>query len=67
MKPNDITTDGLPCYVLSVNGLSGCMAQGNTLGEATRELKEVIDEWVLILIEQGEVDPKDIVKVEINQ
>ncbi len=49
-KPNDITTDGQPCYFLSVNGLEGCMAQGATLGGAIKNLKSELervcnDQW----------------------
>lgn len=66
-KPNDTTTDGQPCYFLSVNGLEGCVAQGATLGEAIKNLKEVLDEVTNYLVEIGEVEPRDLVTIEVIQ
>ncbi len=64
-KPNDVTTDGKPIYGLSVTGLEGCMAQGDTLGEDIKNLKEVIDEYALSLVEDGIIEPKDLVSINI--
>lgn len=47
----DRTVDGKPVYVVSHPELPGCMAQGDTIGEAMDNLKDARIEYILSLLE----------------
>ena len=48
---SDETVDGKSVYLLSHPELPGCMAQGDTIGEAMDSLKDARIEYILSLLE----------------
>lgn len=48
---SDETVDGKSVYLLSHPELPGCMAQGDTIGEAMDDLKDARIEYILSLLE----------------
>ena len=48
---SDETVDGKSVYLLSHPELPGCMAQGDTIGEAMDNLKDARIEYILSLLE----------------
>lgn len=65
MLPNDETVDGKPIYCLSIKELPGCMAQGETLWEVKRNLVDVMDDYLLSLVEDGMLSSQGAARVEV--
>jgi predicted RNase H-like HicB family nuclease len=49
----DETTSGHPIYVAQISELEGCIAQGNTVQEALRSLREAAIDYIVSLLEDG--------------
>jgi predicted RNase H-like HicB family nuclease len=49
----DETTTGHPIYVARITELEGCIAQGQTIQEALRNLREAAIDYVVSLLEDG--------------
>ncbi len=53
-------------YVTCVPELPGCMADGKTIAEAIDNTKRVIDEWIEVTNEAGEIVPKPLSDIEFT-
>lgn len=62
----DETTRGDSIYLLSHPELPGCMAQGQTVEEATINLADATTEYILSLLEDGLPVPPPMVKATVT-
>lgn len=52
-------------YTVEVPSLPGCISQGITIEEALTNIKEAIDLYIEVLIEDGQPIPEDVPPIQV--